>query len=46
VHYPALSKVVEQTCHDFGIRYSAHRSIFTAIASHFRWLVQMGKPVA
>jgi linoleoyl-CoA desaturase len=46
VNYPALSKVVEQTCKDFDIRYSAHRSIFSAIASHFRWLVQMGKPVA
>ncbi len=45
VHYPALSKVVEETCKEFGIRYSAHRSIFSAIASHFRWLVQMGKPV-
>jgi len=44
VHYPALSKVVEQACGEFGIRYAEHRSIFTAIASHFRWLVQMGKP--
>lgn len=44
VHYPALSKVVEQTCKEFDIRYAEHRSIFTAIASHFRWLVLMGKP--
>ena len=44
IHYPALSKVVEETCHEFGVRYAAHRSIFKAIGSHFRWLVLMGKP--
>jgi linoleoyl-CoA desaturase len=44
IHYPALSKVVKQTCDEFGLRYAEHRSIFTAIASHFRWLVQMGRP--
>lgn len=44
VHYPALSKVVEETCREFGVKYRAHRSIFSAIGSHFRWLVLMGKP--
>lgn len=44
IHYPALSKIVEETCKEFGIRYAAHKSIASAIASHFRWLVQMGKP--
>lgn len=46
VHYPALSKLVEETCHEFGIRYAAHRTFFGAVASHFRWLVQMGRPQA
>jgi linoleoyl-CoA desaturase len=45
VHYPALSKVVEEVCHEFGVRYAAHKSIFSAIASHFRWLVIMGRPL-
>ena len=45
IHYPAISKVVEETCKEFGVRYAAHRSIFSALASHFRWLVQMGRPV-
>jgi linoleoyl-CoA desaturase len=45
VHYPAISKVVEETCREFGVRYAAHRSIFSALTSHFRWLVQMGRPV-
>ncbi|HZL38189.1 MAG TPA: acyl-CoA desaturase [Tepidisphaeraceae bacterium] len=44
IHYPALSKVVEQTCHEFGVRYAAHKSFFAALASHFRWLVLMGRP--
>jgi linoleoyl-CoA desaturase len=44
VHYPALSKVVEETCKDFGIRYAANKSFFSAVASHFRLLVEMGKP--
>lgn len=44
VHYPALSKVVEETCHEFGVKYRAHKSLFSAIASHFRWLVLMGRP--
>src|SRR5687768_6184390 len=44
VHYPDLSKVVEEVCREFGVRYAAHRSIFGAIASHWRWLVQMGRP--
>jgi linoleoyl-CoA desaturase len=45
VHYRELSKVVEEVCHEFGIRYAAHRSFFAAVASHYRWLVQMGRPV-
>jgi linoleoyl-CoA desaturase len=46
IHYPALSKVVEETCREFGIRYAAHKSFVSAVASHFRWLVQMGRPAA
>jgi linoleoyl-CoA desaturase len=45
VHYPALSKVVEEACQEFGVRYAAHKSFFSAVASHYRWLVMMGRPV-
>jgi linoleoyl-CoA desaturase len=45
VHYHRLSRVVERTCKDFGLQYNAHRSVFSAIASHFRWLRKMGQPV-
>jgi linoleoyl-CoA desaturase len=44
VHYPALSKVVEETCREFGVRYAAHKSFLAAVASHLRWLVLMGRP--
>jgi linoleoyl-CoA desaturase len=45
IHYPALSKLVEEACHDFGVRYAAQKTFFSAVASHFHWLVQMGKPI-
>lgn len=44
VHYPALSKVVKQLCEEFGVRYAEHRTIWSAVGAHFRWLVQMGRP--
>ncbi|MGB7160764.1 MAG: acyl-CoA desaturase [Tepidisphaeraceae bacterium] len=46
IHYPALSKVIEETCQEFGVRYSAHNGFFGAVASHYRWLNAMGRPVA
>jgi linoleoyl-CoA desaturase len=44
IHYPALSKLVEETCRDFGIRYSAHPGFGAAVASHYHWLRLMGQP--
>lgn len=46
VHYPALSKVVEEACREFGVRYAVHRTFLAALASHYRWLALMGRPVA
>jgi len=46
VHYPELSKIIEDGCKQFGVRYATHRTMFSAIASHYRWLVMMGRPVA
>jgi linoleoyl-CoA desaturase len=45
VHYRKLSRVVEKTCKDFGIQYNAHKSFLAGVASHYRWLRQMGQPV-
>ena len=46
VNYPAISRVVEQTCRDWGVRYSDHRSFWAGMASHFRWLRRMGMPAS
>ena len=43
-HYAAMAKLVEETCRDFGIRYNEHKTLWAGIASHFRWLRQMGLP--
>ena len=43
IHYPALSKVVESTCHDFGVRYTAHQTFWQGLRSHYRWLRGMGQ---
>jgi linoleoyl-CoA desaturase len=45
IHYPALSKVVEETCREFGIRYAAHDTFWSALGSHARWISSMGRPV-
>lgn len=42
LHYPALSKIVEQTASEFGVRYSATDRLRVALRSHYRWLRRMG----
>ncbi len=44
VNYPALSKLVERTCRDFGVAYTEHRSFRQGVTAHFRWLRRMGMP--
>jgi len=46
VNYPAISKLVEQTCREFGVTYRSHISFRSALASHFRWLRRMGTSTA
>jgi linoleoyl-CoA desaturase len=46
VNYPAVSKLVEETCREFGVIYNQHRSLWAGVVSHFRWLRRMGMPVA
>jgi linoleoyl-CoA desaturase len=43
IHYPAIAPIVEQTCREFGVKYAHHPSFFTGLASHYRWLREMGK---
>jgi linoleoyl-CoA desaturase len=44
VNYPALSTIVEETCREFGVGYTAFPSFRAGLASHFRWLRRMGAP--
>ena len=46
VNYPAISPVMESTCREFGVRYSAHNSLWSAVRAHYRWLREMGQPRA
>lgn len=44
VNYPAISKLVEETCREFGVKYREHTSFWAGLTSHFRWLRRMGMP--
>lgn len=44
LHYPAISRVVEATCREYGVPYHVNRSFGAGIASHYRWLRRMGQP--
>ena len=42
INYPALSKLVEETCRDFAIPYKEHKSFRAGIVAHYFWLKRMG----
>jgi linoleoyl-CoA desaturase len=44
VNFPALSHLVQQVCREYGVKYAEHPTVRAGIASHFRWLRQMGMP--
>lgn len=47
IHYPALSKIVQRTCKEFGIPYNSFPTFRQALWSHFVYLKKMGrKPYA
>ncbi|WP_449427511.1 fatty acid desaturase family protein [Rhodanobacter umsongensis] len=46
VHYPLVARVVEDACREYGVTYREHRTFAAGIASHYRWLRQLGRPVA
>jgi linoleoyl-CoA desaturase len=43
VHYPAISKIVQNTCKQFNMPYNYYPTITEAIASHFRVMRQLGR---
>ena len=44
VHYPAISKIIRETCMEFGIVYMEYPKMRHAIASHASYLRRMGRP--
>jgi linoleoyl-CoA desaturase len=46
VNFRALSKIVEDTCREYGVTFNEHPTFRAGVASHFRWLRQMGRPSA
>ncbi|MFZ1688714.1 MAG: acyl-CoA desaturase [Flavobacteriales bacterium] len=43
VHYPQLAPIVQQVCLEHGIRYMHYRTMGGAIASHYRFLRNLGR---
>ncbi len=43
VHYPAISKIVQQKCKEFNLPYNQYPTMMGALASHFRVMKQLGQ---
>jgi linoleoyl-CoA desaturase len=43
IHYPALSKIVQQHCDTFGLPYHCFPNFKTAVLSHIRTMKQLGQ---
>jgi len=43
VHYPAISKVVKQTCEEYGLTYIEYPKMRHAIVSHVHYLKRLGQ---
>lgn len=46
IHYPELSPIVQSVCDKFGVKYHSHRTLRSAMSSHYKWLRRMGQPIA
>ena len=46
LHYPALARIVEETCRAHGLRYRCKPTLLGALAANVRWLRRMGAPIA
>lgn len=43
VHYPAISKIVEEKCKEFNLNYISLPTMTNAIASHFKLIYELGR---
>ena len=46
VHYPAISKIVQQKCAEYNLPYNQYHTMLQAVASHFRVMKYLGKKPA
>jgi linoleoyl-CoA desaturase len=46
VHYPAISKIVQQKCAEYNLPYNQYPTMLEAVASHFRVMRNLGKKPA
>jgi linoleoyl-CoA desaturase len=46
LHYPALSRIVEETCRTHNVRYRSEPTLGSALAANWRWLRRMGSAPA
>ena len=42
VHYPAISGIIKKTAEEYGFTYNLKPNVFSALASHFRRLKELG----
>ncbi len=43
IHYPAISKIIQQTCREYGIPYIVYPKMRHAIVSHVAYLRKLGR---
>lgn len=43
IHYPAINKIVKQTCDEFNIKYNEYHTFWKAFKSHISVIQQMSK---
>jgi linoleoyl-CoA desaturase len=45
VHYPAISNIIRKVCAEYQLQYIEYPTTRKAIAAHYRFLKQMGRPI-
>ncbi len=43
IHYPAVGKIIKETCNESHLPYLEHNKIFSAVRSHISFLKKLGK---
>lgn len=46
IHYPAISRILQQKCKEFNMPYNQYPKFFQAVASHYRFMKYLGKKPA